>query len=132
MRAVFACTAIALLSSIKVVFCLRTYDKHKVVRLFHEDNTAEIGSIISSLGLATWQSGKDHGYSDVVVTPAKLDEFASKTAHLKARKTLHEDLGASIANESAFATYDGKDVYMKSALYYFRYVKKLTLTDPAT
>lgn len=73
------------------------YDGTKVVRVAHTEN---VKTLIKRLNLATW--GKDNGFIDVVL-PRGLELSGALMP-----KVMHRDLGASIAEEAAFAPYAGR------------------------
>ncbi|KAH8904959.1 zinc carboxypeptidase [Coniochaeta sp. PMI_546] len=82
-----------------------SYDGYKVFRVAVGTQVAKINDVVSSLGLTTWKGAPRAGaFADIVVPPTKIDAFADKIAGLTA-VTMHEDLGASIAEESNFHTY---------------------------
>ncbi|KAJ9148825.1 Zinc carboxypeptidase [Coniochaeta hoffmannii] len=82
-----------------------SYDGYKVFRVAVGDQVAKVNDVVSSLGLATWKGAPRAGaFADIVVPPTKIDSFAEKVAGLDT-VTMHEDLGASIAEESSFHTY---------------------------
>lgn len=84
-----------------------SYDGYKVFRVAVGTQVAKINDVVSSLGLTTWKGAPRAGaFADIVVPPTKIDAFADKIAGLTA-VTMHEDLGASIAEESNFHTYAG-------------------------
>jgi hypothetical protein len=89
-----------------------SYDGYKVVRVAVGDQLAKINDVVSSLGLATWKGAPRAGaFADIVVPPTKLGAFTEKVAGLDVL-TMHEDLGASIAEESTFHTYAGTCLYL--------------------
>ena len=86
--------ATAIPSSAKI-----TYDGYRVLRV---QSSPHVKELIQSLGLSTWKGApKATGTVDVVVPPGvkDLDGF---DAHV-----MHEDLGASIAQEAQFEPYAG-------------------------
>ena len=84
-----------------------SYDGYKVFRVAVGDEVAKVNDVVSGLGLATWKGAPRAGaFADIVVPPTKIESFAEKVAGLDT-VTMHEDLGASIAEESSFHTYAG-------------------------
>ena len=94
-----ALTGLATLASVSAK---TSYEGFKVFRIPHDENTAKIENVISSLKLATWKNSAKHGNADVLVPPAKLKEFEAKTRGMS-KEIMHEDLGAAIAAESSNA-----------------------------
>ena len=86
-----------------------SYDGYKVFRLAVGDDVEKITSIVDKLGLSTWKGAPRAGaMADIVVPPEILDSFKSETAGIESF-TMHEDLGASISDESKFSVYAGKN-----------------------
>lgn len=84
-----------------------SYDGYKVFRVAVGDQVARINDVVSSLGLATWKGAPRAGaFADIVVPPTQINAFADKIVGLHS-VTMHEDLGASIAEESSFHAYAG-------------------------
>lgn len=86
-----------------------SYDGVKVFRVPAEDDAsvAEIKDIIASLELDVWKLPQKAGaFADVVVPPSKLAEFENRVAG-KDVIVMHEDLGASIEEESAPSSFNG-------------------------
>lgn len=84
-----------------------SYDGYKVFRVAVGDQVAKVNDVVSSLGLSTWKGAPRAGaFADIVVPPTKIDAFNGKIIGLDT-VTMHEDLGASIAEESNFHTYAG-------------------------
>ena len=84
-----------------------SYDGYKVFRVDVGDQVDKVNDVVSSLGLSTWKWAPRAGaFADIVVPPTKVDAFANEIADLSA-VTMHEDLGASIAEESGFEAYAG-------------------------
>jgi hypothetical protein len=82
-----------------------SYDGYKVFRVAVGNQVAKVNDVVSSLGLATWKGAPRAGaFADIVVPSTKIDTFAEKIAGLDTI-TMHEDLGASIAEESSLGTY---------------------------
>ncbi|KAM0475909.1 hypothetical protein ACHAPX_006791 [Trichoderma viride] len=80
-----------------------SYDGYKVFRLaVDNDNIDRINGVIEKLSLQTWQAAKKAGsFTDIVVEPSQLEAFNKETFGLKTI-VMHENLGASIADEAAF------------------------------
>jgi len=85
-----------------------TYDGYKVVRLAVGDEVSKVNGIISRLSLTTWKGAPRAGaFADIVVPPAQVDAFTEEIAGMDA-VTMHEDLGVSIVEESAFQVHAGR------------------------
>lgn len=85
----------------------RSYDGYKVVRLTVGQDVAKVNGIIDRLGLTTWKGKPRAGAAaDIVIPPSQADAFVAETTGMEA-VTMHEDLGASIAQESTFHIYAG-------------------------
>ncbi|KAH6633956.1 carboxypeptidase [Chaetomium sp. MPI-SDFR-AT-0129] len=83
----------------------KSYDGYKVFRLTVGDEVGKVSSIIERLGLSTWKGKpKAGGHSDIVVPPSQIQAFETAVKGMTVA-TMHEDLGASIAQESTFHTY---------------------------
>lgn len=108
MRFVFALSSCFALSTAVVVQNRPqrvSYDGYKVFRVSVGKEVAKVNDIVSSLGLTTWKGAPRAGaFADIVVPPTKLEAFADKVVGMDAT-TMHEDLGASISEESAFQVY---------------------------
>lgn len=85
-----------------------SYDGARVVRLEVGEEVEKVSSLIEGLQLSSW-SGRPEtdALIDLVVPAGKVEEFDMATANMKA-ELMHENLGASIAEESSFARYAGK------------------------
>ncbi|KAK4188578.1 putative carboxypeptidase [Podospora australis] len=84
---------------------VKAYDGFKVYRIAVKNQVAKVNDIIEKLGLETWKAPKAAGaMADVVVPPTKIADFNAAVAGLDVT-TMHEDLAASIAEESTFGTY---------------------------
>lgn len=82
-----------------------SYDGYKVFRVSVGRDVARVNDIVSHLGLTTWKGAPRAGaFADIVVPPTQLAGFHDEVAGLNV-STMHEDLGASIAEESAFHPY---------------------------
>jgi hypothetical protein len=86
---------------------IKAYDGFKVFRIAVKNEVAKVSGIVDRLGLETWKAPKAAGaLADVVVPPEKLADFRAAVAGLDVT-TMHEDLAASIADESRFSIYAG-------------------------
>lgn len=84
-----------------------SYDGYKVVRLPVGNQVAKVNNIVSKLGLATWKGAPRKGaFADIVVPPSQIAAFSEEVAGIDTI-IMHEDLGASIAEESGFEIYAG-------------------------
>ncbi|KAB5522881.1 hypothetical protein GE09DRAFT_1043889 [Coniochaeta sp. 2T2.1] len=82
-----------------------SYDGYKVFRVDVGNLVGKVNDVVASLGLATWKGAPKAGAAaDIVVPPAKVEAFAKEIEGLNA-VTMHEDLGASISEESSFQAY---------------------------
>jgi carboxypeptidase A4 len=83
------------------------YNDYKVYRVDVGEDRSKLGSVIEKLGLSTWKGKVDtSSVVDVVVPPASILQFEAGTQGLSS-KVLHENLGASIAEEQTFGVYAG-------------------------
>jgi hypothetical protein len=84
-----------------------SYDGYKVFRVAVGDEVAKVNGIVEKLGLATWKGApRANAMADIVVPPAQLEAFNAEIGDMDSI-TMHEDLGASIAEESDFSVYAG-------------------------
>jgi hypothetical protein len=83
-----------------------SYDGYKVVRLaVGHDDVEAVNELITGLDLTTWKGAPRAGaFADIVVAPEKIAQFDQKAAGFNTT-IMHEDLGASIAEESKFPIY---------------------------
>lgn len=82
-----------------------SYNGYKVFRLAVGDQVDRVNALVSDLSLATWKGApRSNAMADIVVAPGQLDQFRARTAGLD-MITMHEDLGAAIAEESSFGLY---------------------------
>ena len=80
-----------------------TYDGYRVVRV---TQSKKVDSLIAENSLPTWS--KEHGNIDVLLPPSKHQILDSLSPVL-----MHDDLGASIANEEAVSsTYLGSHTFL--------------------
>lgn len=85
----------------------KSYDGYKVFRLSVGQDVAKVNNVIGKLGLTTWKGTPRAGAAaDIVVPPSEVAAFEAEISGMEA-VTMHEDLGASIAEESTFSTYAG-------------------------
>ncbi|KXX80208.1 Metallocarboxypeptidase A [Madurella mycetomatis] len=83
----------------------KSYDGYKVFRLSVGQDVAKVNNVIGKLGLTTWKGAPRPGApADIVVPPSEVAAFETEISGMEA-VTMHEDLGASIAEESTFSTY---------------------------
>lgn len=82
-----------------------SYDGHRVFRIEIDDNLPRVNGLLRSLLLSTWNRATNT--VDVVVPPGKSKIFQEKTANITTH-VMHEDLGASIAEEARYKNYLGK------------------------
>lgn len=80
------------------------YDGAKAMRITTSSDVTQISSVVQKLGLAIWKGAvagvpQPNTMVDVVVPASQLKEFNMMTKGLKTH-VLHEDLGASIAQEA--------------------------------
>ena len=84
-----------------------SYDGYKVFRVSVGDEVDKVRNIVSNLGLSTWKGApRANAMADIVVPPHQLDAFNSEIANMQFI-TMHENLGASIAEEAKFGVYAG-------------------------
>ncbi|KAH8899090.1 zinc carboxypeptidase [Thozetella sp. PMI_491] len=82
-----------------------SYDGYKVFRVAVGDEVAKVNGIVEKLGLTTWKGApRANAMADIVVPPAQLEAFNAEIGDMQSI-TMHEDLGASIAEESNFGVY---------------------------
>lgn len=84
-----------------------SYDNFKVYRVDVGEHASQLGSVIDKFGLSTWK-GKvgTSKVIDVVVPPSYILDFEAGVQGMST-KVLHENLGASIADEQSFGVYGG-------------------------
>lgn len=84
-----------------------SYDNDKVIRLGVGDNVSKVNDLLRELSLSTWNGApKADGNVDVVVPESQLKAFKDLTASMETQ-VMHENLGASIAKETAYDKYIG-------------------------
>ncbi|KAK5995388.1 Metallocarboxypeptidase A-like protein [Cladobotryum mycophilum] len=82
-----------------------SYDGYKVFRVPVGEHVERVNDVASKLDLQTWKAAKKAGaFADFAVHPDKLDAFHKEVGDLKPI-VMHEDLGASIAEESSLSVY---------------------------
>ena len=87
-----------------------SYDGYKVLRVAVGDDASLIKDIVAELSLTTWKGApKANAPADIVVPPEQISAFHSRIAEINVTtlSTMHEDLGAAMAEESSFETYAG-------------------------
>ncbi|KAK4460481.1 putative carboxypeptidase [Cladorrhinum samala] len=83
---------------------VKGYDGYKVYRVAVKNQVAKVAKVIEDLGLETWKAPKAPGaMADIVVPPSKVAEFSTAMAGMDVT-TMHENLAASIQDET-FSTY---------------------------
>ncbi|KAL8728508.1 MAG: hypothetical protein Q9166_005330 [cf. Caloplaca sp. 2 TL-2023] len=93
------------LASAIVVPRKANYDGYKVVRLSVGSSLPQVKSLIQNLSLSTWNGGPmENAEVDVVVPVDKVAEFEYSTKEL-GKTVMHENLGASIAEETDYPDY---------------------------
>ncbi|KAL8926808.1 MAG: hypothetical protein Q9172_001624 [Xanthocarpia lactea] len=81
------------------------YDGYKVVRLSVGSSLSKVKSLIQDLSLSTWNGGPEADAEvDIVVPADKVADFESGTKDLE-KMVMHENLGASISEESDHSDY---------------------------
>lgn len=109
------------LASAAAVTKRANYDDYKVYRVDVGEDPSKLGSVIEKLQLSTWKGKVETSkVVDVVVPPAQILEFEAGTQGLSS-KVLHENLGASIADEQTFGVYAGVEgIYPSNPLAIYR------------
>jgi carboxypeptidase A4 len=84
------------------------YDGWKVYRVNVGDDSTKLASVVDNLKLATWK-GKvaTSKVVDLMVPPTQIQDF-EKSAEGLNTEVMHENLGASISDETKFSVYAGK------------------------
>ena len=83
------------------------YSGWKVFRVNVGEHAAKLGSIVDSLQLETWKGKVSTSkVVDLVVPPTQIQEFEAAAKDINT-EVMHEDLGASIADEEVFEVYAG-------------------------
>ncbi|GKT64387.1 zinc carboxypeptidase [Colletotrichum tofieldiae] len=82
-----------------------SYDGTKVFRVSVGDEVDRINGVVNKLQLSTWKGAPRAGaFADIVVPPTEVGAFEAEVAGMNVT-TMHEDLGAAIADESSFSVY---------------------------
>lgn len=89
-----------------------SYDGAKAMRIAVGEDVVPLMSIIEKLELPTWKGVKDgvpvaNSHVDLVVPADKVEEFKELTKGMTT-EVMHEDLGASIADEGKVSIYARK------------------------
>lgn len=110
MKFLLAIPFLSALTSAAAISANVDYEGYQVVRLAVGEDVARINSLIENLSLSTWNGdAKENSAVDVVVPKDKVKEFERTTTDLQPQ-VMHPNLGASIAAESDFDVYRGKDL----------------------
>lgn len=106
--ALFAIVATASAASVAAPSAKRvSYDGTKVFRLSVGDEVDRVNGVVNKLQLTTWKGAPRAGaFADIVVPSGEVDAFKAEIAGMNVT-TMHEDLGAAIADESSFSLYAG-------------------------
>ena len=108
MKILLFAPAIFALASAVAVSRKVDYSGYKVVRLDIGEKLSKVESLIDSLGLSTWNGGpKENSKVDIVVPASKVADFDADTKDFDSH-VMHEDLGASIAQEADYPVYAGR------------------------
>lgn len=92
-----------------------SYDGYKVFRVpVMENDVPYLQSVIQRLNLSTWKAPKKGAFSDIQVAPNQLGAF-ERAMRGRSFEVMHEDLGASIADEGNFQAYAGKSCSPQSS-----------------
>ncbi|WYZ44423.1 hypothetical protein EsH8_VII_000859 [Colletotrichum jinshuiense] len=104
--ALFAIVATASAASVAAPSAKRvSYDGTKVFRLSVGDEVDRVNGVVNKLQLTTWKGAPRAGaFADIVVPSGEVDAFKAEIAGMNVT-TMHEDLGAAIADESSFSLY---------------------------
>ncbi|KAL9632525.1 MAG: hypothetical protein Q9164_005269, partial [Protoblastenia rupestris] len=98
------------LASAAAIAAQADYEGYQVVRLAVGADVAKVDGLIEDLSLSTWNgNAKANSAVDVVVPKDKINDFKKTTGDLQPQ-VMHENLGASIAQESDYAEYRGKNL----------------------
>lgn len=85
-----------------------SYDDWKVFRVNGPSNTAKFQELVNKLQLDVWKGKPSSGeVVDVSVAPEQLAAFEASTKDFET-EIMHNNLGASIADENTFSVYAGK------------------------
>lgn len=84
-----------------------SYDNYQVIRLGVGNNLPKVNGLLREFSVPTWNGApKADGHVDVVVPDFQLKAFQDSTTNMESR-VMHENLGASIAKETAYKKYIG-------------------------
>ncbi|KAM7200875.1 zinc carboxypeptidase [Naviculisporaceae sp. PSN 640] len=84
---------------------VKSYKGYKVFRVAVGTDASKVSGIVNKLGLTTWKGAPRAGtFADIVVPPTEVATFETEVSGMDVI-TMHEDLGASIDEESTFQTY---------------------------
>ena len=107
MRFLLATQLLLALASAGIVPRKASYDGAKVFRMPVGHETEKVKNLINDLHLSTWNGdAKDDAIIDLFVPAEKVVDFEDATLDIDT-EVMHEDLGASIAEESNFAQFSG-------------------------
>lgn len=84
-----------------------SYDDWKVFRVNVGSDSAKLQDVMSKLQLELWK-GKPESSDvvDLMVPPSAVKDFEASTESFET-KLMHDNLGASIADEQSFSVYAG-------------------------
>ncbi|KAF2179352.1 hypothetical protein K469DRAFT_730642 [Zopfia rhizophila CBS 207.26] len=81
------------------------YDGFKVYRVNVGEDSAKLSEVVSKLELATWKGKVETSkIVDVMVPPSQIQEF-EKSAESLNTELMHDNLGLSISEETAYSVY---------------------------
>ena len=107
MRFLLATQLLLALASAGIIPRKASYDGAKVFRMPVGHESEKVKTIINDLHLSTWNGdAKDNSIIDLFVPAEKVVDFEDATLDLDT-EIMHEDLGASIAEESNFSSFSG-------------------------
>ena len=110
MKFLLAIPFLSALASAAAIAAKADYEGYQVVRLAVGADVAKVDALIEDLSLSTWNgNAKANSAVDVVVPKDKINDFKKTTGDLQPQ-VMHENLGASIAQESDYAEYRGKNL----------------------
>jgi carboxypeptidase A4 len=101
------------LSSTTGILAKVNYDGAKAMRIAVGEDVEPLMNLIQTLSLPVWKGlaqgvPKPNSHVDLVVPADKVDVFARLTAKMNT-EVMHDDLGASIADEGNMDVYAGKN-----------------------
>lgn len=107
MRLFLASQLLIALAAAGIVPRKASYDGAKVFRMPVGHEAEKMKTLINDLHLSTWNGdAKDDAIIDLFVPAEKVLDFEEATLDLDT-EVMHEDLGASIAEESKFGSFSG-------------------------